>query len=290
MRARFAVGSGGRNLLFVLTILFFATPIVWLLLAPTKSTNQLSYLNPLAFGSIGQLGQTASNLFDYQNGVIWAWFFNSVWYTLVSVALALVAAVPAGYALAKFRFRGSTTVLFTTLLTMIVPGAALILPLYLEMSAVGLVNTPWSVILPAAFHPFGVYMIYLFAKNSVPDSVIEAARLDGASEFGIMWRIFLPLARPAVVMIGFFAVVGSWNAFFLPFIMLTSSNLQTLQTGLEALIASTGALGGGNLSNIDIHAPEVALATIISILPILMVFLFAQRYLAAGQAAGAEKG
>jgi multiple sugar transport system permease protein len=290
MRARVTVGAGGRNLLFVLTILFFATPIVWLLLAPTKNTNQLSYLNPMAFGSFGQLGQTASNLFGYQGGVIWVWFTNSVWYTLISVALALIAAVPAGYALAKFRFRGSTTVLFVTLLTMIVPGAALILPLYLEMSAVGLVNTPWSVILPAAFHPFGVYMIYLFAKNAVPDSVIEAARLDGASEFGIMWRIFLPLARPAVVMIGFFAVVGSWNAFFLPFIMLTSSNLQTLQTGLEALIASTGALGGGNLSNIDIHAPEVALATIISILPILLVFLFAQRYLAAGQAAGAEKG
>jgi multiple sugar transport system permease protein len=133
-------------------------------------------------------------------------------------------------------------------------------------------------------------MIYLFAKNAIPDSIIEAARLDGASEFGILMRIFVPLARPAIIMIAFFAIVGSWNSFFLPFIMLTSANLQTLQTGLQALVSATGALGGGNLSNIAIHAPEVAFATLLSILPILLVFLFAQKYLAAGQAAGAEKG
>lgn len=282
--------AAGRNILFIATIAFFATPIVWLLLAPTKSTNQLSYLNPLAFGSLSQLGTTASNLLSYQNGIIWTWFFNSVWYTLVSVSIALVASIPAGYALAKFRFRGNTVILFVTLLTMIVPAAALILPLYLEMSAVGMVNTPWSVILPGTFYPFGVYMIYLFAKNAIPDSIIEAARLDGASEFGILMRIFVPLARPAIIMIAFFAIVGSWNSFFLPFIMLTSSNLQTLQTGLDALVSATGALGGGNLSNIAIHAPEVAFATLLSILPILLVFLFAQKYLAAGQAAGAEKG
>jgi multiple sugar transport system permease protein len=263
---------------------------VWLLLAPTKDTNHLSQQAPLSFGSFPQLAESITNLIGYQNGIIFVWMANSVWYTLVSVGIGLIASVPAGYALAKFSFRGNTLVLFVTLMTMIVPGAALILPLYLEMSAVGLVNTPWSVILPGTFYPFGVYMIYLFAKNAIPDSIIEAARLDGASEFGIFMRIFLPLARPAVVMIAFFAVVGSWNAFFLPFIMLTSNGLQTLQTGLEALISATGALGGGNLSNIDIHAPEVALATIISILPILLVFLFAQKYLAAGQAAGAEKG
>jgi multiple sugar transport system permease protein len=284
------IGALSRNVLFVATIVFFATPIVWLLLAPTKDTNHLSQQAPLSFGSFPQLAESITNLIGYQNGIIFVWMANSVWYTLVSVGIGLIASVPAGYALAKFSFRGNTLVLFVTLMTMIVPGAALILPLYLEMSAVGLVNTPWSVILPGTFYPFGVYMIYLFAKNAIPDSIIEAARLDGASEFGIFMRIFLPLARPAVVMIAFFAVVGSWNAFFLPFIMLTSNGLQTLQTGLEALISATGALGGGNLSNIDIHAPEVALATIISVLPILLVFLFAQKYLAAGQAAGAEKG
>jgi multiple sugar transport system permease protein len=283
-------GRLGRNILFIAAILFFGVPILWLLLAPTKSLNELNFNFPLSFGSLSQVGIAANNLFGYGGGLIWTWLLNSVWYTAVSVVLALVTAIPAGYALAKLPFRGSNTILFVTLVTMIVPAAALILPLYLEMSAVGLTNTPWSVILPLTFYPFGVYMIYLFTLNSIPSSIIEAARIDGCSEFGIMMRIFLPLARPAVVMIAFFAIVGSWNSFFLPFIMLTSQNLATLQTGLQILVSSTGAIGGGNLSNIPIRAPEVALAALISILPILFVFLFAQKYLAAGQSAGAEKG
>lgn len=283
-------GRLGRNLLFLATTIFFGVPVLWLLLAPTKTNNALQFQSPLSFGSLTQIGVAARNLFGYQNGLLWVWMGNSLWYTAVVVVLALATAVPAGYALAMFPFRGSTTILFTTLLTMIVPAAALILPLYLEMSAVRLTNTPWSVILPMTFYPFGVYMIYLFAKTSMPPSVIEAARLDGASELGIMLRIFVPLARPAIVMIAFFSLVGTWNSFFLPYIMLTDQRLATLQTGLQILVASTGAIGGGNLTNIPIRAPEVALAAIISILPILMVFLFAQRYLVAGQTAGAEKG
>jgi len=285
-----AAGRFGRNALFVGTILFFGIPILWLLLAPTKTNNGLQFQDPLAFGSFSQVGTAASNLFGYEHGLIWVWMFNSLWYTAVAVAIALLTVVPAGYALATFQFRGSTTILFVTLITMIVPSAALILPLYLEMSAAGLTNTPWSVILPLTFFPFGVYIIYLFTKTSIPVSILEAARIDGASEVAIMTRIFIPLARPAIVMVAFFAIVGSWNSFFLPYIMLTDQNLATLQTGLQILVSSTGAISGGNLSNIPIRAPEVALAAIIAILPILMVFLFAQKYLVAGQTAGAEKG
>jgi multiple sugar transport system permease protein len=284
------VGRGARNLLFVFAILFFGAPIVWLLLAPTKTTNQLQYLPPLAFGNLSQLTVTASNLFGYDNGIIERWAINSLWYTTASLIAALLVSVPAGYALAKLPFKGSQVVLFVTLITMIVPSAALILPLYLEMAAVSLINTPWAVILPLTFHPFGVYLIYLYAKSSMPDSIIEAARMDGCSDFGILWRIFIPVAWPAITMVAFFVFVGAWNAFFLPFIMLNDQNLATLQTGLALLVSSTGAIGGGGQSNIPIHAPEVALAAIVSILPILMVFLFAQRYLVAGQMAGAEKG
>lgn len=280
----------GRNALFVAAILFFGLPIVWLLLAPTKTNNGLQYEPPLSFGSFENARQAAANLFGYDGGIIWTWAANSFWYTAASLAIALVASVLAGYALAKFRFRGRRIVLFATLLTMIVPAAALILPLYLEMSAVGLTNTPWSVILPHTFFPFGVYLIYLYAKTSIPNSIIEAARIDGCSEIAIMIRIFVPLAWPAIATVAFFAFASSWNAFFLPFIMLTDQGLATLQTGLQILVSSTGAIGGGNQSNLPIHAPEVALAAIVSVLPILIVFLFAQRYLVAGQTAGAEKG
>jgi multiple sugar transport system permease protein len=209
---------------------------------------------------------------------------------VASVVLALIACVPAGYGLAKYRFHGRTTILFLTLITMVVPSAALILPLYLEMSTVGLTNTPWSVILPLAFYPFGVYLVYLFAATSVPDSIFEAARLDGASEWRAFFTVFLPLARPAIVMVAFFAFVNSWNAFFLPYIMNTDPQLANLQTGLQLLVRNTNALGGANFTGIPISEPEVALAAVISVAPILFIFLFAQRHLVAGQTAGAEKG
>jgi multiple sugar transport system permease protein len=283
-------GRLGRNLLYLVAILYFGVPILWLLLAPTKANNALTFRPPLSFGSIEQIRIAAANLFGYENGIIWRWAWNSLWYTTLSMVVAVVVAIPAGYALAKFRFPGSRVVLFVTLLTMIVPGAALILPLYLEMSTLNLINSPWAVILPHCFFPFGVYLIYLFARTSMPDSIIEAARIDGCTEWGILLRMFVPLALPAIAMVAFFNFVGSWNSFFLPFIMLNSQDLATLQLGVQILVSTTGAIGGGNQSIIPVQAPELALAAIVSVLPILAVFLFAQRYLIAGNMAGSEKG
>lgn len=283
-------GRLGRNILLLSALLFFGVPVLWLFLATTKTSDQLRDDAPMSFGSFEQIGIAWSHLIGYNDGIIATWTLNSILYTLGSMVIALLACVPAGYGLAKFRFRGRGAVLFLTLVTMVVPSAALILPLYLQMSAVGLTNTPWSVILPLAFYPFGVYLVYLFAATTIPDSVIEAARLDGVSEWGILTRIFLPLAIPVIVMVAFFAFVNAWNAFFLPYIMLTDSDLANLQTGLQLLMRNTNALGGANFTGNPIREPEIALAAIISVSPILFIFLFAQRHLVAGQTAGAEKG
>jgi multiple sugar transport system permease protein len=283
-------GKFARNAVFVIAALFFGIPVVWLLLAPTKTSTELRTAPPLSFGTLQNVVDAWNHVVGYSGGIIYQWIGNSLFYTLTSVAVALLLAVPAGYALAKFDFIGRKTVLTLTLITMIVPQAALILPLYLEMSSVKLTNTPWSVILPLSFYPFGVYLVYLFATTSIPDSILEAARIDGASEFGILMRMFVPLARPAILMVGFFAFVTSWNAFFLPFIMNTSPSLSNLQTGLENLIVATGGIAGINRTNIPIHDPEVALAAIASVLPILLIFVFAQRFLVAGQVQAAEKG
>ena len=283
-------GAAGRNLLLLTAILFFGVPMMWLFLAPGKDASELVTGSPLGLGSVSGYTDASRHLLDYSDGIMGRWFLNSVVYSAASVTLALATAVPAGYALAKFRFPGRSTVLFLTLVMMIVPSAALILPLYLEMSALQLTNTAWSVILPMSFYPFGVYIIFLFAASTMPDSIIEAARVDGCGEWVIFLRIFTPLARPAIVMVGFFAFVSSWNAFFLPYIMLSSQELATMQTGLQLLVANTGAVTGANFTGLPIKAPEVALASIFSILPILLIFAFAQRYLVAGQTAAAEKG
>jgi multiple sugar transport system permease protein len=289
MTARFA-GAAGRNIFLAGAIVLFGFPLIWLLLAPSKSAQELGLLDPFAFGSWDQYFSSIRHLFEYDGGIMWRWISNSVWYTALSTLLALLTAVPAGYALAKLRFRGRKSILVATLITMIVPHAALILPLFLEMSVVRLTNTPWAVILPLGFYPFGVYMVYLYATANLPDSLLEAARLDGCSEFGIFMRIFLPLALPVVAVVGFFAVVVAWTGFLLPYIMLTSPELATVQSGLQILVSSTGAIRGSVPVDSPIKAPEVALAALISILPILVTFAFAQRYLVAGQVAGAEKG
>ena len=283
-------GVAGRNALLAAVVVFFGLPMLWLLLAPSKSAPGLTTESPLSFGSMTGYVEASRHLLDYSNGILARWFVNSAVYSLGSVVLGLATAVPAGYALATFRFPGRSVLLFLTLVLMIVPPAALILPLYLEMSALQLTNTPWSVILPLSFYPFGVYIIFLFTASSMPESIIEAARLDGCGEWGIFGRIFLPLARPAVVMVGFFAFVASWNAFFLPYIMLSSQDLATMQTGLQLLVANTGAVTGINFTGLPIKAPEVALAAVVSVLPILLIFAFAQRHLVAGQTAAAEKG
>jgi multiple sugar transport system permease protein len=283
-------GTAGRNVLLVAVVLFFGLPMLWLLLAPSKSAPELTADGPLSFGSTTGYVEASRHLLDYSNGILGRWFVNSAVYSLGSVVLGLATAVPAGYALATFRFPGRSVLLFLTLVLMIVPPAALILPLYLEMSALQLTNTPWSVILPLSFYPFGVYIVFLFTASTMPESIIEAARLDGCGEWGIFGRIFLPLARPAVVMVAFFAFVASWNAFFLPYIMLSSQELATMQTGLQLLVANTGAVTGINFTGLPIKAPEVALAAIVSVLPILLIFAFAQRHLVAGQTAAAEKG
>jgi multiple sugar transport system permease protein len=287
---RRGAGAAGRNALLLTTVLFFGIPLAWLLLAPSKTAAGLRQDSPLAFGDWAGYAEAFGHLLDYSGGILIRWFANSLLYSVGSVVIGLATAVPAGYALAKFRFAGRSLLLFLTLVMMIVPSAALILPLYLEMSAFRLTGTAWSVILPLAFYPFGVYIVFLFASTSMPDSIIEAARMDGCGEWVIFWRIFTPLARPAIVMVGFFAFVASWNAFFLPYIMLSDQDMATMQTGLQLLVANTGAVTGINFTGLPIKAPEVALAALFSILPILLIFAFAQRHLVAGQTAAAEKG
>src|SRR6185369_10318441 len=132
----------------------FVVPVVWLVLAPTHTRESLTSSGSLSFGSFGALARAWSNLMSYQDGQVLRWLLNSLGYAAGAVVLALLMATPAGYALAVYDFPGRRAVLNATLLTMIIPPAALILPLYLEMVQFGLVDTVWSVLLPSAFFPF----------------------------------------------------------------------------------------------------------------------------------------
>lgn len=285
-------GWSGRTIVAVVVaifVLFFVIPIVWLLLATTKSAHGLIVDNPFQPGSIGDLAANWKQLFGFQDGAVTTWVGNSALYALGALVITLIASIPAGYAMALTEFRFRRLLLVLTLIVMLIPNTALVLPIFLELNVVGLIGSPLSVILPMSFFPFGVYLTYIYFSTSVPRDLLAAARLDGCTEFQVFTRVALPLAAPIVALVAFFSFVQNWNNFFLPFVMLPSSEGYPIQVGLTSLLASTPAFNPSSAGAQSVQLPTLALATVISVLPVLIVFLFAQRFLVAGMTAGGTK-
>ena len=290
--ALFSVADLSGRVLAVIVLVgftvFFALPIVWLLLATTKSAEGLNTLNPFAFGSWGQLGSNWSQLIEYQGGAVGNWLANSAFYSLAALALTLTASIPAGYALALTDFALRRALMIVTLVVMLIPNTALVLPIFLELNLVGLIGNPLSVVLPFSFFPFGVYLTYIYFSTSIPRDLLAAARIDGCNELQVFLQIAMPLAAPVVALVAFFSFVQNWNNFFLPFVMLPSSDGYPMQIGLTSLLSSTTAFnptaGAGG-----IELPTLAIATVVSIAPVLVVFLFSQRFLIEGLTTGGTK-
>ncbi|MDX6244459.1 MAG: multiple sugar transport system permease protein [Frankiales bacterium] len=277
------------GLLLTGLLVFFVLPVAWLLLAPSKTASQALHDSPLSFGSFHEIGAAWRHLFAFQGGAMVTWLRNSAVYSVSALVLTLLTSVPAGYGLALTNFRGRKTLLVTTLVTMMMPSATLVLPIFLELNKFHLIGTVWSVILPFSFYPFGVYLVYIYFGVSLPKDILSAARIDGCSEFQIFSRIALPLAKPVVGLVAFFSFVGNWNNFFLPYLVLPNSNEFPIQVGLNQLLSSTPSFNPVAGAGLNITIPELALAIIVSILPVLVLFLFSQRTLVSGMLAGATK-
>jgi multiple sugar transport system permease protein len=252
---------------------FFALPLVWLLLGTTKTYFQLEFSPPLSFGSVNALVAGWNQIVQFQGGVFLSWIANSAEYSFGALILMLVASIPAGYALALSRFRLRRPLLVLTMVTMLTPSTALVLPTFLELNAVGLIGNALSVILPFAFFPFGVYLTQIYFTTSVPKDLLAAARIDGCSEIQVFVRVAIPLAMPIIALVGFFSVVQSWTNYFLPFVMLPSDSGYPVQIGLSLMSRS-----------------NLPLATVLSALPIVILFICFQRFLISGKTAGALAG
>ncbi len=245
----------------------------------------------LAFGSWHGLRLAWDHVSAFEGGIVFTWLRNSAVYSFGALVITLATAIPAGYGLALTEFIGRKLLLTITLIVMLMPSAALVLPLFLEVNAVHELGTVWSVILPFSLFPFGVYLVYIYFASSEPKDLLAAARLDGCSEFQVFWHIaFCRWPRPVVALVAFFSFVDNWNNFFLPLVMLPSDQSAPIQVGLNNLLASTPAFNpvaanGPELST----APNSPLTTLLAIAPILLVFLFSQRALVSGMLAGATK-
>ncbi|MFF9563754.1 carbohydrate ABC transporter permease [Leifsonia sp. NPDC014704] len=264
--------------------LYFVLPIVWLFIASTKSNADLFTTFGFAFGRTFELFTNIGAVFTAQNGIYLHWAINTLVYALVSAVGASLLATMAGYAFAKYRFPGSVLMFSVVLGAIMIPLTALALPTYLMFSQIGITNTPAAVIVPSLVSPFGVFLMRVYAADAIPDSMIEAGRVDGAGEFRIFWQVGLRLLGPGIVTVFLFALVGTWNNYFLPLIMLNSSELYPLTVGL-AQQQATSAAGGGSQALFSV----VITGSLVSIIPLVIAFLFLQRYWTTGLASGSVK-
>lgn len=262
--------------LFICAV-YFVLPVYWVLVSATKSA-------PTLFGSFGlwfshfQLGTNLHELVTADNGIFLRWLLNSVIYAGVGSVLATAVSAAAGYALAKYEFPGREVVFSIVLAGVMVPGTALALPLYLMMSKIGMANTYWSVLLPSLVSPFGVYLSRVYAASAVPDAIIEAARIDGASEFRVFTRVAAPVMKPALVTIGLFTFVGIWNNFFLPLVMLSSNSLYPLSLGLY--------VWEGETYRAPLFYQLTVTGSAVSAVLLILAVISLQRYWRAGLTAG----
>ena len=276
------------NLLTVLMwlcALYFALPLVWLVIASTKDNTDLFSTFGFWFGHRFALWDNLVNVFTVRGGIYLQWAVNTLLYAVVSAVGASFLATMAGYAFAKYRFRGSRALFSILLGAIMIPLTALALPTYLMFNSFGLTNTPWAVIVPSLVSPFGVYLMRVYAADSVDDSMLEAARMDGAGEARIFFQVGLRLLGPGIVTVFLFTLVGTWNNYFLPLIMLNSSNLYPLTVGLAQEQAATA--GGGGAQALF---STVITGSFVSVVPLIVAFVFLQRYWQSGLATGSVKG
>jgi multiple sugar transport system permease protein len=250
--------------------------IILLLFVPTKSGTDLLTRGAFSFGSLHNVWLAWRALDSFQDHMFLRWMKNSIVYTLGATALTMITAIPAGYGLAVGRFPGRKAILALTLIAMVMPPATLILPIFLELNAVHLIGSALSVILPLAFYPFAVYLAYLYFSTALPAGLLDAARIDGCTDWQTFRLIAVPLAKPLIAFVFFFAFVSDWNNFFLPYVVLVDSSQFPVEVGLSDILQGPPS--------------EIALATSIAVAPVVLVFVLSQRALVRGLVTGSGVG
>nr|WP_236022633.1 carbohydrate ABC transporter permease [Bifidobacterium phasiani] len=271
--------------ILVVALIYFLFPIYWAIIACTKTPSQLTGSNGLWF-AVGladlpdAIADNYTTLLGWTRGNFWRWVLNSLLYSGISALIGTVVSVMAGYATAKFAFRGRGLAMAVIMGCMLMPASLLTIPQYSIFHALHLTNTMLAIIIPCSVSPFGFFLGRVYAQTSVPDELIEAARIDGAGEARIFFTIVLRLLAPAMVTIFLFMFVQTWNNFLLPLMMISSDELKPVTLGLYGMVSLSTFNDRGALM----------MGALLGVLPVIVLFLGLQRYWQAGLAAGAVKG
>jgi len=267
-------------------MLYFLIPFFWLVVSATKSQADLFGTFGLWFAPNFNLFSNLQQLFTYNNGIFLRWLLNTLLYAGVGSVLGTFIAAMAGYALAKYVFRGRNLIFSVILGSILVPVATLALPLYLMMSKVGLTNTVWAMLLPSMVNPFGVFLASIYAMAAVPTELMEAARMDGAGEFRIFLNVSLRLLTPALVTILLFGIVGIWTNFLLPLVMFSDPSLFPITVGLQSWNVTASNAGANTQTIYNL----IVAGALVSAIPLLIGCILLQRFWRGGLGAGSVKG
>lgn len=256
------------TLVLLLGTLYCLIPIAWVVIAATKDRSEL--FSTFSFAPGSGFFDNLSELNAYRDGIYWQWMANSVFYAGLGALLSAAVSAAGGYALGRFAFRGREFIFKLMLVGVLVPSIVLAIPQYLLLSKMGLADSYWSMLLPSILSPYGVYLVRIYAAASVPTELMEAARMDGASEWRIFSRIAVPMMMPGLITVFLFQFVAIWNNFLLPYVMLADDTKFPITLGLYTLLAQ--------------GASQPALYTLVitgcllAILPLIGLFLVIQRF------------
>ncbi|WP_234313594.1 carbohydrate ABC transporter permease [Streptomyces sp. NBRC 109706] len=255
-------------------------PIVWIFVAASKSRADL--FSTFTFRPGTSLLDNVRDLFAYNDGVYGQWALNSLLYAGVGALLCTLISAAAGYAFSRYSFPGRNAIFYLILAGVLLPAMTLAIPQYIIMAKLGMVGSYWSVLLPGLISPFAIYLARIYADASVPSSIIESARIDGASEYRIFATIGLPMMLPGMVTIFMLQFVGAWNNFLLPYIMLADEDKYPINLGLYTVL--TRGSGEPALYGIAI------VGTAVSIIPLVALLLFLQRFWRLDMISGGLRG
>jgi alpha-1,4-digalacturonate transport system permease protein len=262
-----SVGAVLRTTFLLAMTFVVLAPVLWFVLSSFKDATDLGARPPKILPTRWAF-ENYTEAFEMYNYM--RYFTNSVFVTTVATLLTLLINSMAAYAFAKYNFRGRDGLFVMTLAMIMIPLQVILIPMYLVVSSLGLVNTYWGMIIPAAATPTGVFIIRQYMLT-IPDELIEAARIDGAGEFRIFARIVLPLCRPALAVVAIFSILWRWNDFLWPLLIAQKEELYTLPVAL--------ALLNGQL----VVPYNIVLAmSVMSIIPVLFMFVFMQRQIVQG--------
>ena len=252
---------------------FTLVPIVWVVINSTKSQGDLLQSFGFWFSGPFKLFENFSRLFQNVDGdgVYFKWFLNTLLYAAVGGIGATILSTLAGYGFARFHFRGSRALFLFVLSALLVPITAISYPLYLVYAHVGLINSIWGMILPSMVAPVGVYLMKTFIEASVPQELIDAARVDGAGEFKIFRRLAFPLMGPGFMTVLLINVVAVWNNYFLPFIIFSENNRFPLTVGMGVWANRAAASGDQRIY------PLLVIGGLVTIIPLIGLFWIIQR-------------